>query len=325
MNFSRKKFIIQGALILLTLVLAGCQPTEVIKEVKVTVVVEPTAAPPEPTAVPADQSDYHTAWESGPHSTYDVARGPNDWCARCHSPQNWNPEATVGAAPNCVSCKMFEEITVGDGNVLIEEEDWFAIPCETCHVMVDGFATEIAYLNPITMEYKAVSNSTELCEQCHVTTTGNAFGSAVDHKITLGGSAHLNYGGFIGEEAPPTFCADCHDPHTTEPKQCVDCHAEDIEKEEHAGGMYGVMKDTVTCMACHDASGADVAPHPDEDNDLWVPQVTTVGRGGPSTDAIVSHSIVFTVACDRCHFADNAWELTVLTATGAVPEPPAEE
>jgi nitrate reductase cytochrome c-type subunit len=326
MIFSRKKFIILAALILLTLVLAGCGPAEVeIKEVEVTVVVEPTEAPPEPTAVLADQSAYHTAWEEGPHSTYDVARGPNDWCARCHSPQNWNPEATVGASPNCVSCKMFEEITVGDGNVLIEEEDWFAIPCETCHVMVDGFATEIAYLNPITMEYKAVSNSTELCEQCHVTTTGNAFGSAVDHKITLGGSAHLNYGGFMGDVAPPTFCADCHDPHTTEPAQCIDCHAEDVAAAEHAGGMYGVMKDTVTCMACHDASGADVGPHPDEDNDLWVPQVTTVGRGGPSTDAIVSHSIVFTVACDRCHYAENAWELTVLTASGAIPEPPAEE
>jgi len=325
MNFSRKKIIMLGALILLTLVLAGCQPTEVevIKEVKVTVVVEPTAVPPEPFA---DQSAYHADWEAGPHSTYDQGRGPNDWCARCHSPQNWNPEATVGRPPNCVSCKFpGQEMTVGDGNVLIEEEDWFAIPCESCHVMVDGFATEIAYLNPITMEYKAVSNSTELCEQCHVSTTGNAFGSAVDHKITLGGSAHLNYGGFMGDDAPPTYCTDCHDAHTAEPKQCVDCHEEDINTAEHAGGMYGVMKDTVTCMACHDASGADVGPHPDEDNDLWVPQLTTMGRAGPSTAAIVSHSIVFTVDCDRCHYEENAYELTVLTAAGAVPEPPAEE
>lgn len=70
MNFSRKKFIMLGALILLTLVLAGCQPTEVevIKEVEVqvTVVVEPTAVPPEPYA---DQSAYHADWEAGPHST----------------------------------------------------------------------------------------------------------------------------------------------------------------------------------------------------------------------------------------------------------------
>ena len=320
---NRKKFIIVGALLLLTFILAGCQPTEVIKEVEVqvTVVVEPTEVPPEPYA---DQSAYHADWEAGPHSTYDITRGPNDWCARCHSPQNWNPDATVGAAPNCVSCKMFEEITVGDGNVLIEEADWKAIPCESCHVMDGDYATNIAWLNPISMEYVDVNNPTELCEKCHVTTTGNAFGSAVDHKITLGGSAHLNYGGFIGEDAPPSFCTDCHDPHTTEPLQCVDCHAEDVASAEHAGGMYGVMKDTVTCMACHDASGADVGPHPDEDNDLWVPQVTTMGRGGPSTDAIVSHSIVFTVACDRCHYAENAAELTVLNADGSIPDPDAE-
>ncbi len=224
MIFSRKKLIIFGALILLMLVLAGCQsPPEVqIQEVKVTVVVEPTAVPPEPIEAPADQSAYLADWEAGPHSTYDVARGPNDWCARCHSPQNWNPEATVGAAPNCVSCKMFEEITVGDGNVLIEEADWKAIPGESCHLMENGFAMENAWLNPISMEYQEVSNTTELCEKCHVTTTGNAFGSAVDHKITLGGSAHLNYGGFLGDEAPPTYCTDCHDSHTTEPKQCVD-------------------------------------------------------------------------------------------------------
>jgi hypothetical protein len=322
---TRKNLIILGALLLLVLIVSGCQPTEVIKEVEVTVVVVATEVPPVPTEEPADQSAYHADWESGPHSTYDQGRGPNDWCARCHSPQNWNPEATVGRPPNCVSCKFpAQDMTVGDGNVLIEEADWKAIPCESCHVMDGEYATDIAWLNPISMEYVDVSNPTELCEKCHVTTTGNAFGSAVDHKITLGGSAHLNYGGFIGEEAPPSFCTDCHDPHTAEPKQCVDCHAEDVASAEHAGGMYGVMKDTVTCMACHDASGADVGPHPAEDNDLWVPQVTTMGRGGPSTDAIVSHSIVYEVLCDRCHYADNAAELSVLNADGSIPDPDAE-
>ena len=72
---------------------------------------------------------------------------------------------------------------------------------------------------------------------------------------------------------------------------------------EHAGGMYGVMKDTVTCLVCHDASGADVGPHPDEDNDLWVTTLTEAGRAGLTTTAIVSHSIVYEVSCDRCHYA----------------------
>jgi len=319
---TRKRFIVLGAIILLMLVASGCQaePEIQIQEVEITVVVEPTAVP---TETPEDQTEYHVAWESGPHSTYDQGHGPNDWCARCHSPQNWNLEATVGKPPNCVSCKFpGQDMTVGDGNVLIEEADWNAIPCESCHVMVGDFAAEIAWLNPISMEYVAVSNTTELCEKCHVTTTGNAFGSGVDHKITLGGSAHLNYGGFIGEEAPPTYCTDCHDPHTAEPKQCVDCHAEAIETAEHANGAYGEMRDTVTCIACHDAFGYDVGPNPAEDIDLWTTTLTTVGRGGPSTSAVISHSIVHEVACDRCHFEENLWELTVRTAAGEIPPPP---
>jgi len=298
---TRKNLIILGALLLLVLIVAGCQPK------------------------PPDQAPIQADWESGPHSTYDLGHGPNDWCARCHSPQNWNPEATVGTPPNCVSCKFpGQDMTVGDGNVLIPEEEWKAVPCETCHIMEDGIAGESAWLNPIKMEYESVATTTELCEKCHVTTTGNAFGSGVDHKITLGGSAHLNYGGFLGDEAPPTYCVDCHDPHTTEPLGCVDCHQEDIEQPEHAFGAFDKMRDTVTCMACHDASGADVGPSPAEDSDLWVTTMTEIGRSGPTTSAIISHSIVHEVSCDRCHYVDNEWELTVRTADGSIPDPDAE-
>ena len=215
-------------------------------------------------------------------------------------------------------------MTIGDGNVLILEEDWKAVPCETCHVMNDGFAGEMAWLNPIAMEYESVATSTELCEKCHVTTTGNAFGSGVDHKITLGGSAHLNYGGFLGEVAPPTYCVDCHDPHTTEPLQCVDCHADAIEEPEHAFGAYASMRETVSCMACHDASGADVMPNPDDDSGIWTTTLTEMGRSGPSTEAIISHSIVYEVSCDRCHYEGNAYDLSVREADGSIPEPEGE-
>jgi hypothetical protein len=222
-----------------------------------------------------------------------------------------------------MTCKFptDDEIRIAEGNPLVPEEEWVGIPCETCHVMDMGVATQgIAWYNPVKMDYDDVSNPTELCEKCHVTTTGNAFGSAVDHKITLGGSAHLNYGGFLGDVPPPTYCTDCHDPHTQEPKQCGDCHS--INEVDHAKGKYLAMKAIVTCMACHDASGLDVGPHPDEAmGGTWVPQVTTMGRGGPSTDAVISHSIVYTVACDRCHYAENPWELTVYTADGEIPEP----
>ena len=325
MGKRKQKLLILGALLLLALLVTGCQSEPEIKEVEVTVVVEPTAVPPEPTEVPADQTAFHAAWESGPHSTYDLGHGPNDWCARCHSPQNWNPEATIGRPPNCVTCKFptSEEMTIGDGNVLIPEEEWKAVPCETCHVMTDGFAGENAWLNPVKMEYESVATSTELCEKCHVTTTGNAFGSGVDHKITLGGSAHLNYGGFLGEDAPPTYCVDCHDPHTTEPLQCVDCHAEDIEKPEHAFGAYASMRDTVTCQACHDASGLDVGPDPDGSG-IWVTTFSEISRGKLTTEAVVSHSIVYEVSCDRCHSEGNAYDLTVREADGSIPEPEEE-
>lgn len=262
-------------------------------------------------------------------NAYDIGHGPNTWCTRCHSPQNWDPEAFQGPPPDCFTCKFahLEEMNVAPGNPFVPEEEWVGVPCETCHhVDENGIVTPgIAWFNPITMDYVAVSNSTELCEKCHVTTTGNAFGSAVDHKITLGGSAHLNYGGFLGEVPPPSYCADCHDPHTLEPKQCVDCHESVTTSDTHMKGYNALMLDKLTCMACHDATGMDVGPPPDGEGGPWVTQVTSVGRAGPTTEFVLSHSIVYTVACDRCHFVDNVHELTVFTADGEVPEPPEEE
>ena len=336
-------------LLLMALVLVGCGSAEtpapaepvvetvvetvvvtVVEHVEVTVVVEPTPAPtevpPEPPP-PPDHSAQIAALAEGFHGdNYDLGHGPNTWCSRCHSPQNWDPEAFQGPPPSCFSCKMptDEEVRIAEGNPLVLEEDWVGIQCDTCHILEDGVVTEgIAWLNPVIMEYEAVSNPTELCEKCHVTTNGNAFGSAVDHKITLGGSAHLNYGGFLGETPPPTYCTDCHDPHNQAPKQCVDCH--EIDEAGHAKGKYVVMKDKLTCMACHEASGMDVGPHPDEAmGGIWVPTLTEMGRAGLTTTAIISHSVQWEVACDRCHFEENPWELTVYTAEGEIPEPPEE-
>jgi len=319
--------VVIGALLLLVLAAGACAPAAT---------PEPTKEPPPPTDVPPpaatpmpDQSEFIAAVEGNMMNAYDVGHGPNTWCTRCHSPQNWDPEAFQGPPPDCFTCKFahLEEMSVAPGNPFVSEEEWVGVPCETCHhVDENGIVTPgIAWLNPVTMDYVAVSNSTELCEKCHVTTTGNAFGSAVDHKITLGGSAHLNYGGFLGEVPPPSYCADCHDPHTLEPKQCVDCHESVTTSDTHMKGYNALMLDKLTCMACHDATGMDVGPPPDGEGGPWVTQVTSVGRSGPTTEYVLSHSIVYTVACDRCHFEENTFELTVLTADGEVPEPPEEE
>ncbi len=337
-----------GILVLLALVIGACttetsvptDPTPIIQIEKETVVVivtakpptdvppTPTEPPPEPTPLP-DHSEIIAAWEDSVHgNTYDEGKGPNTWCSRCHSPQNWDPEAFRGPPPSCFTCKFptDDEIRIAEGNPLVPEDEWVGITCETCHrTEMEVVTEEIAWFNPIKMEYEDVNTSTELCEKCHVTTSGNSFGSAVDHKITLGGSAHLNYGGFLGEERPPTYCADCHDPHTQIPQQCEDCHEDVLTLDTHMMSFTDEHA-IVTCMACHDASGLEVGPHPDEEMDgIWVTQLTTVGRSGPSTSYVKSHSLQWEVACDRCHFEENPWELTVFTADGEIPEPPEDE
>lgn len=333
---SQLKPITIGFILILLLLLSGCgqpaaqlTPEKIIETVEITVVVPATPEPPPPTPEPTpipDQSAFLAAWEGSPHgNTYGEGKGPNTWCSRCHSPQNWDPESFIGPPPTCFSCKFptDKEMRHAEGNPFIPEEEWVGIPCETCHVMENGIATEgIAWLNPVSMEYEAVNTTNELCEKCHVTTvgTGNPPRSAVSHKITLGGPAHLNYAGFIDAVKPPTYCTDCHDPHTQQPKQCFDCHT--IDAATHANGKYSEMADKVSCMACHDASGAEVGPHPDEAmGGVWTTTLTEVGRSGPTTSAIVSHSILWDVACDRCHKEGNAHGLTVYTAAGEVPEP----
>lgn len=340
MKVIKSKLVVLFFALLLVLALSSCapgKPTEipptpepVIEYVKVTVIVEPTAVPPtptpEPTALP-DQSTINTAWAASPHgNTYGEGKGPNTWCARCHSPQNWDPKSFIGPPPSCFSCKFptDAEMRHAEGNPFIAEEDWVGIPCETCHVMENGVATQgISWLNPISKTYEAVQTPNELCEKCHVTTvgTGNPPRSAVSHKIDLGGPAHLNYAGFIDDEKPPTYCSDCHDPHTQQPKQCQDCH--EIDEATHAKGRYAAMADVVSCMACHDASGAEVGPNPDEAaGGVWTTLKTEEGRTGPTTTAIVSHSILWDVACDRCHFSENPWGLTVYTKSGEIPKEP---
>jgi hypothetical protein len=79
-------------------------------------------------------------------------------------------------------------------------------------------------------------------------------------------------------------------------------------------------------MACHDASGADVGPHPDEDmGGKWTTVLASISRtGDPTLEAIISHSVQWEVACDRCHFAENDAGLVELTADGKIPSPEGE-
>jgi len=207
----------------------------------------------------------------------------------------------------------------------VSEEDWVGIPCAQCHeVDENGTASsDLSWLAPKSLAYEPLNTPNELCAKCHLDATGNkgSGGNGTDHTITLGGSAHANFAGEWPQADRPKYCTDCHDAHSFDVLQCVDCHTDTADTH----GKVSVMLETVTCMACHDASGADVGYV--EEGGLFTTILTTPGRGGgpPTVAEVVSHSIVWDVACDRCHFDGNTWELTVLTAAGVVvtPEPTA--
>jgi hypothetical protein len=293
---------------------------------------QPTATPspnilptrePSPTPLP-DQSAYLAAWESGPHAnTYDLGKGPNTYCSRCHSPQNWDPASTVDLPPNCVTCKFptDPELRIASTMDFVEEQDWVGIDCATCHKMERGVTLPgIAWLNTVTGQYEAVNTPDELCSKCHLTTSGVSAsgGRGVTHAIDTRGSAHANWAGEWPQADRPQYCTDCHDPHSAEPLQCLACHSEIPSSTTHMAGMNAIMLDKVDCMACHDASGMEVGPSPDpEQNGIFVTVVNAVGRDGQKTTSpTYSHSIQWQVSCDRCHFTGNEWELPALSATG---------
>ncbi len=306
------------------------QTVEVVKEVAIEVIKEVVVtATPEPPAPVADQSAIVAAWQSGPHSdNYDLGKGPNTYCSRCHSPQNWDPTTRADTPPNCITCKFptDEEVRMATTMEFVEEADWVGIGCDTCHELDESgnSSGKLAWLNTVTDEYEAVNAPTELCEKCHLTTSGIAAtgGTGVTHAIALGGSAHRNWAGEWPQSARPQYCSDCHDPHSTEPKQCADCHEDVLTSETHMKGFNQIMLSKVSCMACHDADEMEVGPHPDEEKGgVFATLVSSVSRTGePVNEYVKSHSIQWQVACDRCHFADNTWDLPELTAGGETPE-----
>jgi len=328
---------------LLLLFLVACQaeptpePTPEPSQVPNTEPPPPTTAPtdpppepteivePDPTPLP-DQSAFLAAWESGPHSdTYGPGKGPNTYCSRCKSPQNWDPAAYADDPPNCVTCHFAHEAEMRFAETMdfVAEEDWVGITCESCHQMSNGFALPgLAWFNAVTGEHEPVDIPNQLCEKCHVTSQGvkATGGRGVDHGITLGGSAHLNWAGAWPQTYRPQYCSDCHDPHSTVPRQCVDCHDDVLTLDTHIKGKNQEHAN-VDCMACHDADGLDVGPHPAEAmGGLFTTVVRSVSRTGDvTTQYVKSHSINWEVSCDRCHFVDNPWELPVLTADGEVP------
>lgn len=259
-----------------------------------------TAPLPADTAAPTEspeQAAVRQAWQSSPHAdTYDPGKGPNTYCARCHSPYNWDPQAVIDAPPNCVSCKFptDQEIRVAAGNPLVPEEDWRSIDCPVCHLVLDGeVEPDLAWLDAKTGFQETLSTPTELCEKCHTNT------ETLRHQRELGEAAHASF-----------TCVDCHDPHSAVASCTTSgCHPAQAERTAAEPG-HDPAHAAVACTACHDASG--LAAGPLEDGSSWVTWRTTSLLGRESVKIYQSHTLQRDVDCTRCHFPENTWGLNVL-------------
>ncbi len=288
-----------------------------------TVVVQVTAAPP-PTKAPeptkaVDLAAIQAAWKGGPHNNqYDLYRGPNTYCAVCHSPRNWDPAAKVGTAPNCFSCKFPYDTAVrkNPNDRFLTAAEWKPIGCDICHP--DGKGPKIAIWNNGTGKYDPVLTTTQLCEKCHTDSLG-----ATRHQVRLGGGAHSNQIGTTKHR--PDQCTDCHNPHSGA-ASCTNCHTSLSKIAGHDAAHANVR-----CVACHDRSKMDIGFEqvPDRERSAAVQQskifgtIRSVSTADRKTIWIRSTSHDFNKsvgnACTVCHAPGNKWGIYAFTPTPTRP------
>ncbi|MBI5880363.1 MAG: hypothetical protein HZB53_22150 [Chloroflexi bacterium] len=246
------------------------------------------------TPTPAkEQTLAREAWQGSPHAnTYDEGKGPNTYCARCHSPLNWDPAAVVDAAPNCVSCKFaFDpQLRIAKGNPPVAKEAWKNIGCEVCHRVTNGVASGTpTWLDTRTGYHETVASSTDLCAKCHTDT------ATIRHARDIGTQAHRTFA-----------CTDCHDAHSTV-ANCTASGCHDAMPGTIRGHDSAHAK--VNCVACHDAAKMEVGPA--AEGGAWATFRTTELLGRKTRAAYQSHNVQKAVDCARCHFAGNPWKLSV--------------
>ena len=285
-------------LLLIILFLTGCRNGADLHNDGTKSAIQPESSKPavEPTADEL-RASIANAWQEGPHaSTYDIEKGPNTYCSKCHSPLNWDPASVVDPPPNCVSCKFsFEdEPLIAVGNPLVPEEEWVSIGCDVCHRMeADVPVAEYSWFDPVTNYYITVIDSSELCEKCHLDN------EALRHRRDLGTEVHTDFS-----------CTNCHDPHRTN-ASCTACHEVSLDGTSANIATAGHIPEhsTISCVACHDAAGLEVGPL--EGLSVWITFRTTILLGRPRIEPYQSHNIAGKVACSRCHYPDNPWGLRV--------------
>ncbi len=276
----------------LALITTGCQsillaPTSI-----------PSATPELVTPILSlEQATIETAWANSPHAnTYNLEKGPNTYCARCHSPENWDSTAKIDSPPNCLSCKFPNEsqVRIASSNSLVSQEDWKNIGCEICHNVQDGVVSaQTAWLDIETGYHEATSQPDQLCTKCHMDT------ATLKHGIDLGNQVHKGFS-----------CINCHEPHSTT-ASCVSsgCHADlkNVSVDKTSPVYHSNIHAMVNCVACHDASGMDIL-NP-EGGTNWTTYRTVQSVQGPVSEIYSSHNLQRTVNCQKCHFSGNPYGL----------------
>jgi hypothetical protein len=263
------------------------------------VACQPTPATPTPAPTP-DTSLIRQAWQKSPHAnTFDQGKGPNTYCARCHSPRNWDPAAKIDPQPNCVSCKFSFDpaMRIAKGNPPVAKQDWKDIGCEVCHKTENGVTlAQIAWLDNATGKYESVANATALCEKCHTDT------ETIRRKRDLGTSAHKGFS-----------CVQCHNAHSTT-ASCTSqaCHPNILNPAQPILG-HDKTHATVGCVACHDASQYKVGI--DKPTGMWTTFRTTELMGRSTTAVFQSHNMARAVDCNKCHAPNNPWGLKPVSGT----------
>jgi hypothetical protein len=318
----KMRFVFASLALIVVLAVVGCAtPTPETKMVEtpvekvVTVIVQPTKAPDlsKPPTPTIDLKTIEAAWKSSSHSNdYGEGRGPNTYCARCHSPRNWDIASKPGPVPNCMACKFPFDKEVRkpppNTNTFIEQKDWKNIGCDVCHKVENNVVDPKPVVwNQATGKYDAVATNTELCEKCHTDSLGGS-----KHKVEVGGPAHTSQIGLTVKR--PNECTDCHDPHSQQ-ASCTNCHTLISQRPGHDAAHT-----KVACDACHDASGLRLGPT--ADNTKWAAFKLTISpAGGPPTlTQVTSHVLQKTVDCMRCHYEDNPNKLrSLVTPTATRP------
>jgi len=189
---------------------------------------------------------------------------------------------------SCYACK-FE---VKPPAPYVEEDVWSHVECKVCHKEKKGVVQpEVVWLEiPPIEEYSEVQAPHEVCQRCHVAE------DVPGHSGVQVEGAHASM-----------VCTQCHDSHSLQ-SGCdgAGCHT---ALDNAATSIPGHDQDhiNVSCAACHTAG--DVTVGPDEAG-KWVTWESAPQAGEASPAAFTSHNIVLQAPCERCHYADNPWQLT---------------